>query len=176
MRVIRTSWIGSCAVKTCPTHLFAGVAEHDGGRSAWDKSIYEEFFRAVRAVNASLPRQQQLRVLLGDPPIDWDAVHGPEDVLKWQKNRDTYPADLIRREVLEKQRRALVIYGDGHLLRVIPDSLAGSLESTAPTEVFTIWTNTAADLTTLQADVASWRAPSLAILRGTVLGVKPLAF
>jgi hypothetical protein len=143
---------------------------------AWDKSIYEEFFRAVRALNASLPRQRQLRVLLGDPPIDWDAVHGPEDVLKWQKNRDTYPADLIRREVLEKQRRALVIYGDGHLLRVIPDSLAGSLASTAPTEVFTISTNTDADLTTLQADVATWRVPSLAILRGTVFGVKPLAF
>ena len=32
------------------------------------------------------------------------------------------------------------------------------------------------DLTTLQADVASWRAPSLAMLRGTVLGVKELAF
>ena len=123
-----------------------------------------------------LPRERQLRVLLGDPPIDWDAVHSAEDVVKWQKGRDTYPADLIRREVLGKQRRALIVYGDGHLWRVMYDSLVGLLESTAATKVFTISTNTSVDLTTLQADVASWRAPSLAVLRGTVLGVKGLAF
>src|SRR6266567_7926357 len=40
----------------------------------WDLPIYEEFFRAVRAVNAALPRSRQLRALLGDPPIDWDKV------------------------------------------------------------------------------------------------------
>ena len=50
---------------------------------------------------------------------------------------------------LEQTPEALVIYGDGHLLRVIPDSLAGSLESTVPTELFTIWMHTSADLTTL---------------------------
>jgi hypothetical protein len=144
--------------------------------STWDRPIYEEFFRAVRSVNASVPQQRQIRVLLGDPPIDWDAVHTAEDVLKWQKSRDIYPAELIRREVLAKQRRALVIYGDGHLWRIMDDSLAGLLQRTAATEVFTISTNTSADLATLQADVATWRAPSLTILRGTVLGVKPLEF
>ena len=40
----------------------------------WDRPIYEDFFRAVRAVNATLPRERQLRVLLGDLPVDWDAV------------------------------------------------------------------------------------------------------
>ena len=40
----------------------------------WDSPIYEEFFRAVRDVNASLPPERQLRVLLGEPPIDWDNV------------------------------------------------------------------------------------------------------
>jgi erythromycin esterase-like protein len=29
----------------------------------WDRQIYEEFFRAVRAVNASLPRERRIRVL-----------------------------------------------------------------------------------------------------------------
>ena len=37
----------------------------------WDRPIYEQFFRTVRDVNASLPKQKQLRLLLGDPPIDW---------------------------------------------------------------------------------------------------------
>lgn len=39
--------------------------------TVWDVPIYEEFFRGVRAVNASLPKERQLRVLLGDAPIDW---------------------------------------------------------------------------------------------------------
>lgn len=42
----------------------------------WDRPIYEEFFRAVRGVNASLPRERQLRVLLGDPPVDWGKPRG----------------------------------------------------------------------------------------------------
>src|SRR6185312_3700878 len=37
----------------------------------WDLPIYEDFFRAVRTVNASLPHGRQLRVVLGDSPIDW---------------------------------------------------------------------------------------------------------
>jgi hypothetical protein len=32
-------------------------------------------------------------------------------------DRDTHPAKLIQREVLDKRRRALVIYGDQHLTR-----------------------------------------------------------
>src|SRR4051794_37594800 len=40
----------------------------------WDRPIYEQFFRAVRDVNAARPRRKRLRVLLGDPPIDWTRV------------------------------------------------------------------------------------------------------
>jgi hypothetical protein len=88
-------------------------------QAVWDAPIYEEFFRAVRAVNASLPRERRLRVLLGDPPLDWNVVHSREDLDKQVKDmaRDRYPADLIRREVLAKRRHALLIYGDGHLSR-----------------------------------------------------------
>ena len=46
----------------------------------WALPIYEDFFRTVRAVNASLPRTDQLRVLLGDPAIDWEQVHTLQDV------------------------------------------------------------------------------------------------
>jgi len=48
----------------------------------WELPIYEAFFRAVRQVNASLPRERQLRVLLGDPPIQWENVHTGEDALR----------------------------------------------------------------------------------------------
>jgi hypothetical protein len=55
----------------------------------WERDIYERFFRAVRTVNASNPAQKRLRVLLGDPPIDWSAIQTPDDLLK-----DTFRSHL----------------------------------------------------------------------------------
>jgi len=145
----------------------------------WAFPIYEEFFRAVRLVNVSLPREHRLRVLLGDPPIDWDSVHSREDIHKWLGDRDAHAVRVIRREVLEKGRRALVIYGEEHLIRkntVIGAAdewargLVAQLERSAITNVFTINPETRRDLKTVQADVALWPKPSLAMLRGTALG------
>src|SRR5262249_26152513 len=53
----------------------------------WDAPIYEEFFRTVREVNESLPRERQLRVLLGDPPVDWVNVKEARDTENFG-NRD----------------------------------------------------------------------------------------
>lgn len=129
-----------------------------------------------------------MRVLLGDPPIDWDSVHSGDDYGTWLRLRDSFPADLIRREVLAKKRRALVIYGDMHFQRKnvltnydMQDPLAFGLVNLLEKDgakVFTIWTNTNAnaDLDTLQPDVASWRVPSLAIIRGTTLGAADFTF
>lgn len=33
--------------------------------------VYGEFYKTVRSVNLRLPRQRRLRLVLGDPPIDW---------------------------------------------------------------------------------------------------------
>jgi len=130
----------------------------------------------VRAVNASRPKTSQIRVLLGDPPIDWSNVHSVEDHLHWLRERDSYPANIIRQEVFAKQRRALVVYGDGHLWRNdAGENLVRLLESVGGTKVFTISTPTAADLVTVQADIASWSKPSIALLRETVLGATEFA-
>jgi hypothetical protein len=40
----------------------------------WDAPVYEQFFRRVRAVNWTLPPSKRVRVLLGDPPLDWSKV------------------------------------------------------------------------------------------------------
>jgi hypothetical protein len=143
----------------------------------WDSPLTEEFLRSVRAVNASLPGERRLRVLLGDPPIDWDTVHNPQEYRQWLQRRDNYPADLIQREVLAKGRRALVVYGQMHFQRrdlltnfESADLLVSRLESTGVTRVFSIWAGINADLEKLQSDVITWRNPSLTIVNGTVLG------
>lgn len=81
----------------------------------WEAPVYERFFRTVREVNRALPAAQRLRVVLGDPPIDWSTVHTFAD---WTRSkRDQHAADVIEREVLAKQRKALVIYGAMHVKR-----------------------------------------------------------
>jgi len=149
----------------------------------WDGPIYEEFYRAVRDVNASLPPDDRLRVLLGDPPIEWESVDSRADHATWFAQRDSFPATLIEQEVLAKGRRALLIYGSGHLVRhVIGINYSESdepyalplvklLERSAPRpSVFTVWTNTFTELDAIQASVTEWTVPSLTLVSGTVLG------
>jgi hypothetical protein len=148
---------------------------------AWDRPIYEEFFRAVRALNGSLAPERRIRVLLGDAPIDWRRVKTREDVHRWGLAKDQHGADVVRREVLARHRRALMIYGDGHLQgRDTRDPLHDRLliniidGSTVPRRVFAI-TSWFSDPTKIQDGVGAWPVPSLAMLRGTVTGAKPLA-
>ena len=135
-----------------------------------------ELFRVVREINASLPPARQLRVLLGDPPIEWENIRTADDLRSWTADgrpgdRDRYATALIEREVLAKQRHALLLYGAGHFFRKNQTfSIVSLLEGTGRTKVFTIWTNAGADLQTFQPDVASWPVPSLTSVRGTVLG------
>jgi hypothetical protein len=151
----------------------------------FDLPIYGQFFDAVRSLNRTLPPQRRVRVLLGDPPIDWDKVRTKADAAKWLARRGRFPVDLIRREVLARNRRALLIYGDMHFQRRNLDfnysesdglTIVGQLErGSTGTPVFTVWTNTSADLEQVQ-DVSGWPIPSLALTRGTVLGARDFTF
>jgi hypothetical protein len=142
--------------------------------------VDEEFFTTVRAVNTALPPGRGLRVLLGDPPIDWAEVRDRADHFRWLALRDSYPAALIQLEVLARGRRALLVYGQLHYQRLNVmsnldmhdwrmQSIVSLLERATPAKVFTVW-NADDALAAVQSDVASWPAPSLATLRGTMLG------
>lgn len=144
-----------------------------------DLPIYEAFVREVKSVNDRLPTDRKVRVLLGDPPIDWSVITSARDLLPWAEARDTHAVDLINREVLAKKRRALVIYGDGHLprksLRSIYERddlgpLVDRLGDNPAAKIFSIYSELSTDLARLQPSVASWAAPKLALLKGTVLG------
>lgn len=149
-----------------------------------DLPINEQFYRAVRAVNATLPPNRRLRVLLGDPPIDWDQVRTQEDHRRWIEMREWYPASLLQLEVLAKQRRALLVYGHGHFMRRdvrsnyesldrLTDSIVSLFERATGTRVFIIFRD--AGLADIQPDVATWPRPSMAIIRDTILGAADFA-
>jgi hypothetical protein len=137
----------------------------------WDRPIFPEFFRAVRALNQALPADRRLRVLMGDPPIEWATVKTFDDYRPWLRQRDSYPAGIIQREVLARGRRALVIYGEGHLQSRHErpgQSLLGILE-TQGARAFAV-ASTFADLNSVQPNIGSWPTPSMALLQGTSLG------
>jgi hypothetical protein len=89
--------------------------------------VYGEFYSAVRSANQKLPKQRRLRVLLGDPPIDWSRVRSLEDIAFYLPFRDQFYASVVRYQVLAKGRRALLISGSGHFQRA--GGRPGAIES-----------------------------------------------
>jgi hypothetical protein len=138
-----------------------------------------EVVTTVRRINASLPPDRRVRVLLGEPPIDWERIRTVEDLKAWDASpladRDRFAVDLIRKEVLARKRRVLALYGAGHFFRKVVESSIVTLLEDGQTKAFTIWTNAAADMAQMQADVAAWPVPSLAHVRGTSLGAINIA-
>jgi hypothetical protein len=64
----------------------------------------------------------------------------------------------------------LLLYGAGHFFRKVANRSIVTLLEGEQTKVFTIWTNVALDLATVQPGVQTWPVPSLAVVRGTPLG------
>jgi hypothetical protein len=139
----------------------------------------EEVLAAIRNANASLSEPRRVRVLASDPPIDWDNVNSRADHRRWVEQRDSYPADVIRRNVLDRGRKALLVYGQGHLVRQQlatnydmstwqAQSVVSLLQRDHHARIFNIWTlNRSVEL---PERLDSWQAPSLLLLRGTPLG------
>jgi hypothetical protein len=112
---------------------------------AWDSPVYEGFIEAVRRANMQLLPNQRMRILAGDPPIDWSAVHSRSD-LDAYGTQGAHVIGVIEREVLARHRKALVIYGRRNLLRrdsgmSHDGNLLTTLEAAHPDlEIFTIAT------------------------------------
>ena len=138
-----------------------------------------EWFRLVRQINRTRPEGRRMRILLGDPPIDWTKVKTREDHFKWLAQRDSFPAALVQTEVIAKERRALIVYGHLHFQRrqmlsnfFMDDpraqTIVSLLERAGP-RVFTVW-SLADELTGAFPDARSWPRPAFAAVRGTSLG------
>jgi hypothetical protein len=149
----------------------------------FDNPVYRQFFETVRNVNLKLPKNKRIRVLLGDPAIDWGKVNNFDDWVK-QANRDTNAAQIIEREVLQKRRKAVLIYGGTHIVRrdvyrnfePTPGDFAGVVEQIErfnPKSTYSVWANTVNDdLGVSESNLALFPIPSLVMLKGTTLGAR----
>jgi hypothetical protein len=147
-----------------------------------DSSNVERLVTAVREVNAKLPADRRIRVLAGDPPINWQRVTTRADVSKWLAERDVHYARIVDEQVLQKGIKALLIIGGAHvdrgqlaerdprrgvMLQILEDKHPGKTFVVLPHEGF-------ADRNReLEAKLSRWPRPSLAMLKDTWLGDLP---
>lgn len=142
--------------------------------------FFEQLFPLVRAINQKLPVGKRLRVLAGDPSLDWDQVKSRADFPKGF-DRDSSPATVMEKEVFSKHRKALMLFGIYHLTHAADpaDPSAVSIyEKAYPNLTFVV-----GDLGTFDTDsavlsggpFASWPIPSLARAKGTWLGALDLS-
>ena len=138
----------------------------------WTAPMYEGMLREIRALNGSLPPSKRVRVLLGDPPIDWSVVRGPadEDMNDW---RDAHFAWVVEEQVMKKSRRALLWIGGAHLSRqvVFPDSLIHLLDRRFPNQTLVALAIDRRDVDPQVADrLGDWRSLTATPVRDTWLG------
>ena len=135
--------------------------------------VYGEFYAAVRALNQKLPKERRLRIVLGDPPIDWDSVRSREDIAPFLPFRAGFYAHVVRHEVIAKRRKALLIMGSGHFRRSAGRS--NTIESellTALVQPYVILpgSNMVSGYDDLDPRFESFPSPSLIEVKGNWLG------
>ena len=138
----------------------------------WTSPTYEGFLSDVRSLNLTLPVEKRIRVVLGDPPIDWSVVRGPadEDMNDW---RDAHFAWVVEEQVMKKGRRALLWIGGAHLSRKVrlPDSLIHLLDRRFPNQTMVALSLDRQDLDEpIVARLGGWPAGRAASVRNTALG------
>jgi len=130
----------------------------------------ESLFATVRDVNRSLQSNRKPRVLAGEPPVDWSAGGNPHGA-----DRDASISDVMVGEVLSKHRKALMLFGVGHLIHGFNSAVA-RYESRYAGKTFVIDTHHGFaaffDLERghqLEARMRDWPVPSLIRLTGSWL-------
>jgi hypothetical protein len=164
----------------------------------WDAPIYEEFFRAIRNLNQSLPIENHIRVLLGDPPINWSKINTREELENWYNDnmvsrswgrsnlRDSYAFDILEREVFANGEKALAIFGDQHFAK--PDIVMGigffgdymrgnlfvQLEHGYPGSTLSITTHSGnQEIENSYPQILTWDKATIALLKNTKIGSIP---
>lgn len=137
--------------------------------------VYEQFYEAVRDANLKRRGKHQMRVVLGDPYADWDTIKDREALGPFVANRDSWYAHVVKEEVLEKKRRALLIMGWGHFLRRKgPGEIEQQLRAAgANTYLIVFGTNAVGGYDDLDKRFDTWPAPAIVDLRGNWVGDLP---
>jgi hypothetical protein len=160
-------------------HVWDDTTESPG--LTWDSPLYAEFFDAVRTVNLGLPKEQRLRVTLGDAPISWRKIQTKEQwlTLRGQPREDALATAV--EDILGQNQRALVISAGEHLYRNsrLASSARALIEKHAPGKLFLVLPQARFGPGDSYKEVERREQAippgSIAVLRNTWLGAWPIA-
>jgi hypothetical protein len=136
--------------------------------------FFEQLFPLVRAINQKLPPTKRLRVLAGDPPIDWEKVNTSEEARKFP-DREPSIVSVMEKEVLSKHRKALMLFGTFHLMHGTEGAVS-TYEKEYPHLTFVISDLGIYDTNRPVGSISPfllWPNPSLVLTKGTWLGALP---
>jgi hypothetical protein len=129
-------------------------------------------YKTVRETNMRRQGKHQMRVICGDPYINWDKIRNNNDVGPFLGHRDQWYAQVVKDEVLAKHHRAFLIAGSAHFLREQGDGYIEPELRRAGAKTFVILagTNAVKGYDDLDKRFDSWPAPSIALLNGNWVG------
>jgi hypothetical protein len=84
----------------------------------WDSPLYHQLLEVIRNGNRHLPAEKKVRVLAGDPLIDWERIKTRQDYGAARIPRDPYVAELATEQAFHLGKKVLIIFGGAHLPRV----------------------------------------------------------
>jgi len=129
-------------------------------------------YKKIRETNMRRRGKHQMRVLCGDPYINWGKVKTKDDIGPFLGHRDQWYAQVVKDEVLAKYHRAFLIAGSAHFLREQEDGYIEPELRRAGAKTFVILagTNAVGGYDDLDHRFDSWPAPSIAPLNGNWVG------
>jgi len=145
--------------------------------------VTEWLYRAVREANMKRRGKHQMRILCGDPYIDWDKIQTMQDVNPYLAHRDDWYAQVVKDEVIARHHRALLIMGSTHFLRnyrigpIVTATIEPELrQAGAKIYLIVAGTNTIGGYDDIEHRFDSWKAPVIAPAIGWLaeLPVNPL--
>jgi len=83
-----------------------------------DRTGVSRFFKEVRNIN--LISEHKIRILAAEPPIEWSNIGSSEELFEFVGQRDEFYGDLVITEILNKNKKALLIMGSGHFNKCKP--------------------------------------------------------
>jgi hypothetical protein len=139
---------------------------------------HRELIDAVRALNQRMDKTHQVRVLAGDPPINWAKVKTADEVTHFLSVRDSTFASIVQSQVLAKHESALLFVGGFHVFRrhspyAPEDTVTEIVEKSRPGSTFVVMSREDTDgdnNATLDTPLSTWPVPSIAMLGGNWLG------
>lgn len=88
-----------------------------------EQPVYFELLQKIRNINLTLPEGNKIRVLAGDPSIDWKSIHKADDYFCSVELRNIFPAQLAIDYGLVQNLNVLLIYGGYHLTKISNEAL-----------------------------------------------------